>query len=330
MKKEETILITGGCGFIGHRLALALKKIGKNIIVYDSLDYEYKFPVYRKFIDMRLKKLKEAKIPIVQENTTNKRCLTETIAAYRPDRVAHMAAIVSAEICDKLPDKGYNFNLNATQMLLEVLRQQKQIKQLVFPSSSMVYGHFSSEKVTEESPLNPIGIYGATKLGAEHLIRAYHNIYGLPYTIVRPSALYGPTCINRRVGQIFIECAIQGIPMFLEGAGKSRLDFTNIDDLIQGIVLIFTRKEALNQTFNLTYGDSRKIKDLARLIKERYPKAQFEDRPWKKSVPRRGTLDISKARELLGFKPEYPLEKGFPLYMDWYDRIGFNNMLGRQ
>src|SRR3989338_375913 len=104
----------------------------------------------------------------------------------------------------------------------------------------MVYGDFDSETVTEESPCNPIGIYGALKYAGEKIVIAYNQVFGLPYTILRPSALYGQRCVSRRVGQIFIENALQGLDVAINGDGADQLDFTFIDDLVGGVVKVLT------------------------------------------------------------------------------------------
>src|SRR5664279_2475491 len=113
----------------------------------------------------------------------------------------------------------------------------------------MVYGNFLNSEVAEEEPLNPIGIYGALKFAGEKLVIAYNQVFDLPYTIVRPSALYGERCVSRRVGQAFIENALQGNALSINGDGSDALDFTYIGDLVQGAMLCIKRPEARNQIF---------------------------------------------------------------------------------
>jgi nucleoside-diphosphate-sugar epimerase len=323
MKAHPSILITGGCGFIGHHLALELSRRGENVTVFDDFRFTMDKTVYRHFIETRLRKLEAARVPIIRGDATDVSDLAAAFERVRPEKVVHLAAIVSAAVCDRDPDRGFEINVHATQKILEILRRSRKIEQFVFPSSSIVYGNFPAASVTEETPAEPIGVYGAGKLACEHMIKAYHNIYGINYTIIRPSALYGPTCINRRVSQLFIEAALEGRKLTLEGGGEDRLDFTYIDDLVEGLILILTNDNALNQTFNLTYGESRTLKELAGLIQIRFPGVEIETKPWKSTVPHRGTLDVEKARRLLGYAPHYPLERGYPLYMDWYETSGY-------
>ena len=88
----------------------------------------------------------------------------------------------------------------------------------------MIYGNFPGGFVTEETPCDPIGIYGALKFGGEKLVIAYNQVFDLPYTIIRPSALYGMRCVSRRVGQIFIENALTGQDIKIGGEGNDRSD----------------------------------------------------------------------------------------------------------
>ena len=97
----------------------------------------------------------------------------------------------------------------------------------------MVYGNFKKQSVLEDSSCNPLGIYGALKISGEHLIKSYSNVFGIKYTIVRPSALYGERCISNRVIQIFLENAFHKKDIFISGDGIEKLDFTYIEDLYQ-------------------------------------------------------------------------------------------------
>ena len=182
----------------------------------------------------------------------------------------------------------------------------------------MVYGDFLTPAVDEDHPLNSIGIYGALKVAGEKIVIAYDQVFDLPYTIVRPSALYGPRCISRRVSQLFIEDALAGEALRIEGDGSDRLDFTYIDDLVQGLVLVLGHPEARGETFNMTYGESRSIAELAEVVQRHFPGTDVERVQRDKLMPVRGTLSVEKARRLLGYAPAHPLELGIQKYVAWY------------
>jgi nucleoside-diphosphate-sugar epimerase len=206
--------------------------------------------------------------------------------------------------------------LRTLENALDVVRANMQ--HFIFFSSSMVYGNFPTEVVTEDTPCDPIGIYGALKYSGEKIVIAYNQVFGLPYTIVRPSALYGERCISRRVAQIFVEKALRGEPIKIDGDGSDRLDFTYIQDVVQGIIKCIQSENARNQIFNLTYGSSRSLADLATIIQQHFPGIDVSYMPKDKLTPSRGTLSIDKARNLIDYSPQFPLEKGLPLYLEWY------------
>ena len=159
----------------------------------------------------------------------------------------------------------------------------------------------------------------------ELLVKSYNQIFDLPYTIIRPSALYGERCVSRRVGQIFIENAIQGLDININGDGKEKLDFTYIEDLIAGIGLCCEKENAKNQIFNLTYGNSRKISELTEILKQEFPDIKIFYKDKEKFMPERGTLDVSKAKKLLGYKPVNTIETGYVKYISWYKKF-WNNL----
>src|SRR3546814_2209415 len=111
----------------------------------------------------------------------------------------------------------------------------------IYFSSSMVYGNFDGNAVTEDRRCEPLGIYGALKYAGEKLVIAYNQVFDLPYTIIRPSALYGERCVSRRVGQAFVENALRGQDLTINGDGTDALDFTYIGDLVQGVVMAIDR-----------------------------------------------------------------------------------------
>jgi len=182
----------------------------------------------------------------------------------------------------------------------------------------MVYGHFDGESVTEETICNPLGIYGTLKYSGELIVKAYHRVFDIPYTIVRPSALYGERCVSRRVSQIFIENAVQGLDITINGDGSDKLDFTYIDELTHGINLIIENEKARNETFNMTYGEARTIAEMAEILKDHFEGININYLPKDNLTPDRGTLNVDKARDLLGYQPQYPIDVGYPKYINWY------------
>ena len=255
-------------------------------------------------------------IPLYIQDARNYHALSGVIADIAPQVVIQLAAVSHANKSNKDPYSTFDHSFRTLENALDACREK--VEHFIYFSSSMVYGHFAEESVTEDTPCNPVGIYGALKYGGEKLVIAYNQVFNLPYTIIRPSALYGERCVSRRVGQIFIENALLGKEITIAGDGSDRLDFTYIKDLEAGIELVVRKKEAINETFNLTFGDSRTLGDMAKIMLENFPDLELSYEEKDKLMPDRGTLSIEKAKSLLGYNPQYSLEDGYVDYINWY------------
>jgi nucleoside-diphosphate-sugar epimerase len=329
--ENRRIALIGGAGFIGHNLALTLRKRGAEVSVIDGLEVNNllhyttnaPFPdrreLYLRMINERLDLLRDAGIPLHVIDARNFYALRDVLREIRPQSIVQLAAVAHANRSNKEPRGSFEHSMSTLEHALECAREG--VEHFVYFSSSMVYGNFAEGSVTEKSPCEPLGIYGALKFGGEKLVIAYNQVFGFPYTIVRPSALYGERCVSRRVGQLFIESAIQGKELVVHGDGSEALDFTYVGDLVQGLVRTLEREAAHNETFNLTYGQGRSVGDLAGIVQQHFPNVSMRYEPKDRLNPERGTLVIDKAKSLLGYNPEFPIEKGFVNYIEWYKRF---------
>lgn len=322
------IALIGGAGFIGHNLALVLKQRGADVAIVDGLNVNNFLWVYSngtvaenrdlylQILNQRMELLRKAGIEVFIQDARDYFKLSNILNKIQPEVIVHLAAIAHAKRSNKDPFSTFDHNLRTLENALDFAHVN--VKHFIFFSSSMVYGNFLTEKVDEEHPLNPIGIYGALKLAGEKLVIAYQQVFGLPYTIIRPSALYGPRCISRRVIQIFIENALKGWKLRIDGDGSEKLDFTYIDDLVDGICRVIENPASHNQAFNLTNGCARSIKEMASMIKQYFPQVETEYVARDGLMPFRGTMMVDKAARLLGYAPQNPLEVGVKKYIEWY------------
>lgn len=328
------IALIGGAGFIGHSLALELRAHGATPIIIDSLAVNnyYHFrehrdvipsaAIYLAILEERLRLLKQANIRLVELDARDYHGLSKTLVAHQPDTIIQLAAVSHADKSNRDPMATFDHSLRTLENALDVARSPNlKVKHFIYFSSSMVYGDFKGESVSEDTPCEPIGIYGALKLAGERMVIAYNQVFDVPYTIVRPSALYGPRCVSRRVGQVFIENALQGVEIIIQGDGSDRLDFTYIDDLVSGIIACLSSDASRNHTFNLTYGESRSLADMAEIMRAHMPEAAIRYVPKDRLQPNRGTLNIAKARDILGYAPSHPLDIGFVRYIGWYQSV---------
>ena len=323
---NKKILLVGGCGFIGHNLALFLKEKKGIPYILDSLSINNLHALnneevknkelYTSILNNRIKLLKGKKIELIIEDARNYEKVLKIYGKINPDIIIHLAAVSHANKSNKDPHTTFDNSLRTLENTLDYARKGK--KHVIYLSSSMVYGNFDGKDVDEEMKCNPIGVYGTLKLSGENIVKTYSQVFDLPYTIIRPSALYGERCVSRRVGQIFIENAIQNLDIDINGSGEEKLDFTYIEDLIQGIYKACINVKSINQTFNITYGNSRKLSELANLVKKEFPQIKINYVGRDKFMPERGTLNISKAKELIDYNPQFNLDLGYIRYINWY------------
>lgn len=326
------VAIVGGAGFIGHHLALALVERGAEVAVVDSLQVNNLLSIqsnitdperrdlYLRMINERLDLLREAGVTLVVQDARDYSALGRILEEIEPQTLVHAAAVAHANRSNKDPFTTFDHSLRTLENALDFSRHSSTVEHFVYFSSSMAYGDFLTPEVEETQPLEPMGIYGALKAAGERIVIAYQQVFGLPYTIVRPSALYGPRCVSGRVGQVFIENALLDRPLVVRNDGGGILDFTYVDDLVAGLLLVVERPEARDEVFNLTHGASRSIEDLAAVVGDLFPGVEIIDESilGDPLMPRRGTLSVNKARRLLGYEPEFPIERGIPEYVAWY------------
>lgn len=329
--KDKRITIIGGAGFIGHNLALHLKDLGADVSVIDSLEVNnltsvlanadnlpYPHLAYT-VINERLKLLSDANIPLYVQDARDYHGLSRTITKTDPQIIFHLAAVSHANRSNKDPFSTFDHSLRTLENALD--NAKNKVEHFIFLSSSMVYGNFKTESVDETTVCEPIGIYGALKFAGEKMVIAYNQVFDLPYTIIRPSALYGERCISRRVGQIFIENALFGGTSSIDGDGSDSLDFTYIQDLVEGLTKVIENKNSINQIFNMTYGGARSIKNMIEILQEYFPDLKVKRTIKDKLTPTRGTLNVNKAKELIGYEPKWELDKGYRMYIEWYKAL---------
>ena len=329
--KGKRVALIGGAGFIGHNLALALADMGVEVHVLDSLQVNNlgafsnkrsnnpNAALYSVMITERLELLRRKGVELHIVDAREYSLLSAHLGGIAPDAVVQLAAIAHANRANKDPYNTFDHSMRTLENALDAVRNRK--THFVYFSSSMVYGNFDGQAVTEDRRCEPLGIYGALKYAGEKLVIAYNQVFDLPYTIIRPSALYGERCVSRRVGQAFIENALRGQDLRINGDGEDALDFTYVGDLVQGITLAIGREAALNEIFNLTYGQGRSINDLAGIVQAQFPGVAITHQPRDALMPERGTLSIEKARRLLGYEPASPIDVGFVNYINWYKGI---------
>ena len=181
----DKVFITGGAGFVGSRIVRQFVDANYEVYVYDTFQ-QYLFPNPDETQHNLMIRLAEVydRIEVIRGNTLNKDHLRRTINRIYPDIIIHTASLPLANVAIDSTEEAFDSILTSTFNLLEILRDFDKICRLVYLSSSMVYGDFQTETVSEEHPTNPKDIYGSIKLAGEILVSAYRKRHEIETSIV--------------------------------------------------------------------------------------------------------------------------------------------------
>lgn len=317
-------LITGGMGFIGTFIAKQLldQQLVDKVVCIDHFG-RYVSTTRTDFHDYRKVRLNMLGDGVIIERGEAKyiTIISRIFEEYRPDFIFHLAALPLAKLDNLNSQEAMEGSVESTTNMIELLGQMKRRsgftpKRFVYASSSMVYGDFQTPEAGEDHPTNPKEIYGTMKLAGEVITRGLCGYYDIPHTVIRPSAVYGPSDMNRRVSQIFVEKAFLGEKLTIHGEDEA-LDFTYVKDIANGFVLSATREAGEGETFNITHGKAHTLLEYALCLKNVFPDLQYEIVPRDSFRPKRGTLSIAKAKKLIGYEPQYDLQAGITEYVEF-------------
>lgn len=299
---KRKIVIFGGLGFIGHRLALALSKPHQVYVVDNCRCVEGYSQEFSKRADL----LKASGVIVHDIDIFDECRMSAFLDSVTIDVVFHLAG--ASSVAQTYECDGFNQIIGVTNELLKHLSQSK-IERIIYFSSSMVYGNFCASSINEAHAKKPVDKYGAFKFASEVLIESWARHNSAISIIVRPTAVYGPFDIKYRVVSKFLNRASQGQKIVVQDDGSSELDFTYVDDVVSAAVL--TLEHPHSDDFNISFGHSRSFQELVGLIRGLYSELDVvyscdESYP----VAKRGSLNSDKAIRLLGYQPKYTLEKG--------------------
>ena len=308
-------LITGGKGFIGSKIVEMLSNDGHQVTVVDNEDT---YGIMTKaqldtLYQWRTRNWKAENILYIQGDILDRLVCLKAFS-HNPDIVIHLATYPRAKIVDNDPILGIPKVINTTTNLLWHA-EKFGVRKFVYVSSSMVYGDFK-DGTKEDASTKPKNIYGEAKLTGERLVKLFAKRDGLNYTIVRPSGVFGPGAMPDRVVSKFFDRAMTGKAITLHN-GENKVDFTYRQDAARGIIMSALSSVA-NVSFNITAGNATSLRTLAeKIINITGSDSDIEDIGNHELYPMRGTLDISRAKDLLGYSPEFTLEQGLESYYDW-------------
>ncbi|MFH1119180.1 MAG: NAD-dependent epimerase/dehydratase family protein [Bacteroidota bacterium] len=304
MKK---VLITGAAGFIGSNLAQGMLSEGYQVTGLDNFDDFYDPQIKRKAVE------KLATTPgfrLIEGDIRDRKLLDETFMEVKPDLVIHLAARAGVRPSIADPQLYYDVNVSGTLVLLESMRKTG-IKDLLFASSSSVYGNNKKVPFSESDPVdNPISPYAATKKAGELICYTYHHLYNFNIFCLRFFTVYGPGQRPEMAIQQFGKNIAEGAPITLYGDGTSRRDYTFVGDIVAGIISAANKLKGY-EIINLGNSDTITLLELVHGIEVTLEKkALIEWQPMQPGDVETTYADISKAGKLLGYRPDYPVMKG--------------------
>ena len=309
------ILVTGGKGFIGSKIVEMLSNDGHKITVVDNND-TYGIMTKQelnKLFEWRMRNWNVKNVSVIDGDILDRLVCLKAFS-HRPEIVIHLATYPRAKIVDNDPIAGIPKVIGTTTNLLWH-SSQFGTKKFVYISSSMVYGDFV-DGMKEDGKTKPKNIYGEAKLTGERMVKLFAKRDGLNYNIIRPSGVYGPGDMPDRVVSKFFAKAMANETITLHN-GDNKVDFTYRQDTATGIIQAALSSVA-NVSFNITAGHATSLRTLAEMIIEiTGSKSELEDTGNHKLYPMRGTLDIGRAKDLLGYEPKFTLEQGLKSYYDW-------------
>lgn len=306
------ILVTGGAGFIGHHVVRRLLSLGHEVIIMDNLT-TYGIIEQELLDNLMEERLGGLDAKLIKTDITTHVTRTH-IDIHKPEMIIHLASFPRAKIVNSDPANGVP-TMTTGLMNLLVAGARNDVKRFVYISSSMVYGDFEGG-IREEAICKPGSIYASLKLAGEQITREFAKKHGFDYTIVRPSAVYGPRDVEDRVVSKFLMRARLAATLFVHGEQET-LDFSYVSDVADGIVLAALKDNGANDTFNITCGQSETLAHAAHLMTAIANKGVVRICDRDPNMPSRGHLDIRKARCMLGYEPQILIEKGFKYYYDW-------------
>lgn len=319
LREERQILITGGAGFIGsHLVDYLLAEGGWRVVVVDNFDSFYSPSVKRANIAAHRS---NPHFKLYEADIRRKDQLRKVFAENDLDVVVHLAARAGVRPSLENPSDYIDTNVTGTLNLLDCAREFK-IGQFVFGSSSSVYGANAKVPFSEDDKASqPISPYAASKAAGELLCHTYAHLYGIRCVCLRFFTVYGARQRPDLAIHKFAKLIHNGRPIPLFGDGRTRRDYTFVDDIIQGVRAAMDFDESHYEVFNLGESQTVELRVLISALESCLGKRALVDRQDMQPGDVPVTFaDVSKAREMLRYNPQTKLGEGLPKFVEWFKK----------
>lgn len=311
----ETILVTGGAGFVGSNLVNFFSKEAE-VIVIDNLSMG------------KLSNLSPSKnIKFFKGDVLDEKLLERVFNDYTFDYIFHLAAI--ANVADSIvqPRETHLVNQGATILLLEKAKQQKErLKRFVFSSSASVYGINNYISQSEQNQINPLSPYAVDKYSSERYALLYYQLYGLKTTVVRFFNVYGENQNSTSPYSGVISVIVDGVKKIKKdacfkfnkyGDGNQTRDFIYIKDVVDALTIVASRVEAIGEVYNVGTGEATSLNELLEICQKiSGSKISINVKEKRDGEVTHSLSDITKLTNL-GFKVNFSLNQGLSKYIEY-------------
>lgn len=329
MRNSRRCIVTGGCGFIGSALVRHLCREGRDVLVIDKLTYAGNVESLKEV---------EGKYKLLVEDICDQAAMDRAFEEFKPDTVFHLAAESHVDRSIDGPGEFVRTNVVGTATLLQAaLKWWRTNPNFVFQhiSTDEVYGTLGDAGFfTEKTPYSPHSPYSASKASSDHLVRAWHDTYGMPVLITNCSNNYGPYHFPEKLIPLIILNCLDGKPLPVYGKGANVRDWLYVDDHVKALCLV-NAKGVPGETYNVGGHNERTnlevVKTVCAILDELRPLSQTShssqlshysdlityvaDRP---GHDLRYAIDPAKLMNELGWRPEENFETGIRKTVQWY------------
>jgi dTDP-glucose 4,6-dehydratase len=327
---RDTILVTGGAGFIGGNFVLGLVGSGTRVVNLDALTYAGNLSTLSSVME-------HPEHTFVRGSIGDRELVEGLLADHRPRAVVNFAAETHVDRSIDSPQDFVKTNVSDTLELLEAARayfgalsgEERERFRFLHVSTDEVYGSLGEEGLfTEETPYAPNSPYSASKAASDHLVRAYHHTYGLPTLVTNCSNNYGPYQFPEKLIPLVIYRAVRGESLPVYGDGGNVRDWLYVEDHCRAIETVLERGTP-GEVYNVGASGERTnlevVETICRILDELVPDSPHRpheqlitfvpDRP---GHDRRYAMDATKLRAELGWEPQETFESGIEKTVRWY------------
>lgn len=306
------ILVTGGAGFIGSHIVDALIDRGHRVTVLDNLSSGQEENLNRR-------------AKFIKGDITSQKKLESVFKRVQPEVIFHLAAQINLRASVENPVLDAECNIIGSLRLID-MASKTGVKKFIFASTGgAMFGNDALYPAREDQPIAPLSPYGLAKASIEEYLRFYHRAKGLPYIILRYSNVYGPRQNphgEAGVIAIFTSAILESgqplIKAMIYGDGEQTRDYVYVGDVAKANLAALD-SELTEGTFHIGTGKETTVNEIFRLINWQFGKGyEVSHGPQKEGDVQRSVLDIAKAEQSLGWKPEVSITEGITATTTWF------------